>query len=205
MQLHFAAVKRPGTALEVPIPGSSLAGGLGRADLVSGLSVWEVKTARWEGVPALRLSALNQLDRYVVGLTALHGMPFARGQQYGTYTVPYAPGQIVVQSYAEPGMLWYYYRSGTGRVPVRVPVPVPVPILVPVPNPAPAPVRAPTTGWEPPGWLKPVVVGGAVIVGGALILATLAEDILTVGVGIADDPFTIGAGLGLIGWGAAAY
>lgn len=205
VQLHFAAVKRPGTALEVPIPGSSLAGGLGRADLVSGLSVWEVKTARWEGVPALRLSALNQLDRYVVGLTALHGMPFARGQQYGTYTVPYAPGQIVVQSYAEPGMLWYYYRSGTGRVPVRVPVPVPVPILVPVPNPAPAPVRAPTTGWEPPGWLKPVVVGGAVIVGGALILATLAEDILTVGVGIADDPFTIGAGLGLIGWGAAAY
>ncbi|WP_217614712.1 hypothetical protein [Cellulomonas sp. GbtcB1] len=50
-------------------------------------------------------------------------------------------------------------------------------------------------GWELPGWLGPII-GGA-----ALIIATLAEDVVTGGAGIADDPVTIGGGAGSISWG----
>jgi RHS repeat-associated protein len=45
---------------------------------------------------------------------------------------------------------------------------------------------------------------GLVAAGGALIVATIAEDFLTGGIGIADDPETVGAGIALIAGGFAA-
>jgi RHS repeat-associated protein len=44
---------------------------------------------------------------------------------------------------------------------------------------------------------------GLVAAGGALIIATIAEDVLTGGLGVADDPATVGAGISLIAGGLA--
>jgi RHS repeat-associated protein len=45
---------------------------------------------------------------------------------------------------------------------------------------------------------------GAVVLGGVIIVATIVEDVMTLGVGVLDDPATIGLGLALIGGGTVA-
>lgn len=66
----------------------------------------------------------------------------------------------------------------------------------PAPNPIPQP--KPTVNVD---WGK-FAQGTGLIVAGSLILAgTLAEDVVTYGGGVADDPYTIGAGGGLFGGG----
>lgn len=46
--------------------------------------------------------------------------------------------------------------------------------------------------------------GGLLIIGsGLLIVGTVAEDVATLGVGVLDDPFTIGGGIAGIGAGSS--
>lgn len=52
VQVYFSTTVRPGTRMEVPIPGSGTNGGTGFADLVNGVEVWEVKPDRRGGRPA---------------------------------------------------------------------------------------------------------------------------------------------------------
>ena len=97
------------------------------------------------------------------------------------------------------GMLWYYHRAAQRPcvpVPVRVPVLLPVPVLLAQTAPRPVP-SSPSTGWQPPSRLGPVV-GGVVVGGVALIVGTLAEDVVTGGAGILDDPVTLTAGGGMV-------
>jgi RHS repeat-associated protein len=95
----------------------------------------------------------------------------------------------------------YYVTTRRPKIPSPKPVPKPVPVPVPVPQAtpqrAPQPTAVPTT--EPtdsmPGWVKPVAIGGLCVVGGLIIVGTIAEDFFTGGAGILDDaPSFAGAG-----------
>lgn len=50
--------------------------------------------------------------------------------------VPYGTGELVVNSYGQRGMLYYYYRNSSRRNPQPQPVPLPAPAPAPVPAPA---------------------------------------------------------------------
>ncbi len=112
--------RHPGTRLEVGIPGSGPNGGYGRADLVNGNMIWEVKPAKpwW-----MNGTGQAQLQRYVDAL------PGVRGTQ-DNFTVLYGNGQLVVNSYGQDGMLYYYYRQNPRPQPTPVPVPVPAEVAV---------------------------------------------------------------------------
>ena len=69
----------------------------------------------------------------------------------------------------------------------RCPEPVRVPIRVPDPQ-----TVAETA--------EKVGVGVAVV-GGVIVVATIAEDVITGGAGIADDPATLGAGFSMMATG----
>ncbi|MBD8058234.1 hypothetical protein IC607_04525 [Cellulomonas sp. JH27-2] len=189
VQLHFIFDVLPGTAMEVAIPGSGPNGGLGYADLVAGRLIWEVKTASKRGSATGRAETAAQLDRYIANRTGSW-----YGHTYSEYTIPHGPGELVVKSYGDPGMLWYYYRASVRPIPVPVPVPVrapqtapePLPVVphaepIPHPQPGPAPVPPPPggypggQGWQVPGWVTStgeavVVVGGVILVGAWLVV-----------------------------------
>lgn len=152
VQRHFITYIRPGAMMEVPIPGSGPNGGTGRADLVWGNEIWEVK-------PYSALSTgygQAQLLRYISNRPG--SIP---GAFIPRFYVPYGGGQLVVDSNsAQPGMLYYWYQP-------RRTQPEPVPVPVPVPVPAPNPDDRPAPGGIP----EPVVVGGAVIGTGVVIYA----------------------------------
>jgi hypothetical protein len=46
--------------------------------------------------------------------------------------------------------------------------------------------------------MGPVVLVGGIIIGGGVIIGTIIEDVFTGGVGLVDDPVTIGIGIGII-------
>lgn len=140
--LYFTTVIRPGAQSEVRIPGSGPSGGTGRADIVDGNQIWEVKPARpwW-----MDGTGQAQLNRYLEN---------REGSVPGTpYNVPFVlpdptdpTRELVVQSYGQPGMLYYYSRNRS--------LPEPVPVT------APARVRVPEsvkTG------VKVTVIGGGII------------------------------------------
>jgi len=79
----------------------------------------------------------------------------------------------------------YYITQKRPKIPSRKRVPKPVPVPVPVPQPGtqPVPSAQPT---DTPGWVVPAAIG-LCIVGGLLIVGTIVEDLLTGGIGIADD------------------
>lgn len=71
--------------------------------------------------------------------------------------------------------------------PVPSPQPIRVPHLAPAPAPQPVRVQEPGTNW-------PKVIGtGLVVVGTAIVVATVVEDFLTAGAGVADDPASFAA------------
>lgn len=146
VQMYFITAVRPGASMEVPIPGSGPSGGTGRADLVHGNEIWEVKPARpWY----MNGAGQAQLNRY---LTNVRGS--VPGSTYDQFIVPYGTNQeIVVKSYGQPGMLYYYARNRT--------TPQPDPVTVPVP--APAPQQQDNTVRDA------VIVGGGVAAGGGLL------------------------------------
>jgi hypothetical protein len=76
----------------------------------------------------------------------------------------------------------------------------------PLPEPVPVPIRVPV--YEP-SWLEehaPEVIGGALILtAGVIIVGTLAEDIITLGAGVADDPLSFAAAAALFSTGVAAF
>jgi RHS repeat-associated protein len=204
------------TANKIPGGHRSGNGNDGVADIIfwgeDTVYIWEVKPGNEGG----KLAGPPQLDRYIVKLQehlkaqgdtrlVAAGPPMPR-----VGGVPSAQGPIDVWSEG-PGMR-YYGNSKTPRPapppPVTVPVPDPVkvPVQQPVPNPQPGPPPTPPTTddqpWSLPGWVKPVA-GGLAILGGALLIGgTIAEDVGTGGVGILDDPVTIGGGTAAIraGW-----
>ena len=148
VQLYFITVIRPGASMEVPIPGSGPNGGTGRADLKDGNEIWEVKPARpWY----MDGTGQAQLNRY---LTNAPGT--VPGSTYEQFIVPYGANQeIVVKSYGQPGMLYYYVRNRTTPDPQPVPVPVPVPV--------PAPQTQDNTARDT------AIIGGGVLAGGGLL------------------------------------
>jgi hypothetical protein len=54
------------------------------------------------------------------------------------------------------------------------------------------------------GWVKPVAGVATVVAGAALLTATIGEDVLTGGVGIADDAVTVPAAVAMMRAGASA-
>jgi hypothetical protein len=177
--------------------------------------IWEVKPGNAYG----RTEGPVDLNRYVTNLQQHHAQT---GDTRPVLPGPAMPRDAAVPSAVGPIDVWsegagmrYYGRTRTPTPtprPIPVPVPEPVPERVPrtVPQPQPQPSPQPQQqpddgGFRLPGWVKPVA-GGVVVVGGAaLIVGTIGEDVVTGGVGIADDPLTIGGGLATIrsGWALA--
>lgn len=158
--------------------------------------VWEVKPGNEGG----RKAGPAQLQRYVDKLQAklrkegdhrivLKGPALPR---LGHVPSPIGPLDVWTEATA-PGMIFYGKSTTPERTPPPEPVPVPVPVPVPQPQPQPQP--------DGHAWWEYLLAGGAVIGGGALVVGTLAEDVATGGIGIADDPLTLGAGFGGIRWG----
>jgi hypothetical protein len=128
VQLYFQQFVLPGAQIEVPIPGSGPGGGTGRADIVLGFEIWEVKPARpWY----MDGTGQAQLNRYLENRRG--SIP---GRMFTNIVVPYPNDpsrEIVVNSYGQPGMLYYYVRQ-TQRLQEPSPFQVPAPIQQPQPN-----------------------------------------------------------------------
>ena len=75
----------------------------------------------------------------------------------------------------------------------------PAPELSPVP--VPSPVRSPGVDAEIGKTCKVVLLTGGVII----IVCTVVEDVITLGVGTLDDPVTLGVGCGMIGKACGVY
>jgi hypothetical protein len=119
IQLHFVTVIRPGADMEVPIRLGGQPDGrvIGRADLVYGNEIWEVKPGnnRWtQGV------GQAQLSKYIANTPRSR-----RGDFIPTFRVPYYKETLVVRSDDnQPGMLYYTVED---RRPQYQPAFVPVP------------------------------------------------------------------------------
>ncbi|MHB1418241.1 MAG: RCC1 domain-containing protein [Bacillota bacterium] len=98
---HLNSYEGGGAAPEVPIPGSSLLGGTGRADVVQNFDntnfVWEIKPDSTYG----HLTGPSQLDRYVDKID-----DGDYGYNLGPLTVPYGDTTLQVHM-GEPGVLYY--------------------------------------------------------------------------------------------------
>ena len=143
VQDHFA--RTLGAQIEVPIPGSGPNGGTGRADLVLGNEVWEVKPARpWY----MDGAGQAQLNRYLENRPG--SVPV---RPFNNVVIPY-PGdpnrEIIVNSYGQPGMLYYYVRYRQPR-----------------PQPQPQPAPDPSPWW----WGAGILGGGAALWWGLKILS----------------------------------
>jgi hypothetical protein len=157
VQEYMRDVLYPGAQLEVPIPGApGPKGEPGRADIVYGNEIWEVKPVSDLGDRTGLSPGQRQLARYT------RAMPGIAGTQE-TFDVPYGNGHLQVSSYGRPGMLYYEYKEGPPK-----PDPLPVPRRAPASEPESKPEPADNT-------VRNVVIGGAAVVGVAALVVFAPE------------------------------
>jgi hypothetical protein len=216
-----------GGAAEYAIPQSGPNGGTGYADIVdlNRHKVYEIKT--YLGAPSGVVEAARYVTMAQQHCPPpIPQNPWSIGEDYPAHTIPFSDTQeLVVQQYPEfPGVVVYYKRRRR-RVPEPEPYPVPVPS--PEEQPEEERRRRPTTPQPVPipqpamqqirDFLRRVVSAGqdaeeaarqflrdhpdlVYVVAGAAItifVATIAEDILTLGAGLIDDPATLAAAAAL--------
>jgi hypothetical protein len=188
----------PNSATEFSIPGSGPNGGIGYADIVdlNAHAIYEIKTYLGSPQGVIEAERYRQFAQQNCDPNA----PWHVGMQYPYRVIPLNTQQeLVAQQYPLfPGVITYYTRRRQRR-----PQPVPVP----------APEREPATDRRTAleqiaEFVKQVIQSGEnaeqaarrflaehpeikyFLIGAAVIIvvATLIEDILTLGGGIADDP-----------------
>jgi hypothetical protein len=202
-------------AVEYLIPGSGPNGGTGYADLVDTATnqIYEIKT--YVGAP----EGVIEAARYATQAQNNCPPPIPRmwsvGNDYPAHTIPISTNdELVVQQYPQfPGVVVYYRRRRR-----RVSQPEPVPHGVPnpetdeerrrlaAPQPVPVPARQVIVDFIHRAAQATADVDRAVqefldqhpelvyviaAAGVALFLATIAEDIATLGAGLLDDPATM--------------
>ncbi len=108
VQEHFRRELYPGAQLEVPIPGApGPKGDPGRADIVYGNMIWEVKPVSDLGNRVGPSPGQTQLARYIAGRPG--SIPGTQEE----FQVPYLNGYLQVNSYGRPGMLYYEYKESS--------------------------------------------------------------------------------------------
>ena len=214
-----------GGALEYAIPKSGPNGGTGYADMVDlvGHKVYEIKT--YPGASRGVIEAARYVEKAQEHCAPpIPQSPWSVGNDYPAHTIPINSNEeLVVRQYPQfPGVVVYYQRRR--QVPEPFPVPVPEPGRQTDEDqrrsnsPQQQPVLIPQSAMQQiREFLRQVVESGQnaedaaqkflqqhpelvyVIAGAAIVifLATIAEDILTLGAGIADDPATIAAAAAL--------
>lgn len=228
---YVTNINRVSGALEYAIPGSGPNGGVGYADMVDTAThkIYEIKT--YLGAAAGVAQAQNYANMANANCPApIPQSPWTVGNDYPAHTILISATEaITVQQYPQfPGVVVYHRRKRPQRVPVPVrrraprtvpqnaPQPAPQQAPQPLPQPIPVPVmqqieefihevvetgvnaeQAANRFLRDHPELVYVVAGLSI----GIFLATIAEDILTLGAGIADDPATMGAAWAL--WQAA--
>lgn len=198
-ELQYRQFACENTASNVRIPGAGLGiTGWGVADFLvdkgNHVEIYEIKPATWS-TGYLQGLAFSQLDRYVNGYQAYKGKQTTRGRQVFGDSLPFYKDPSRTLTYWSPGngLIYYSLSPKPEPNPKKLPAIIPQPeqeyrIKVPqrelprIENPA----SRKATGWD----FRPFAALG--LIGGATFYTvyTLAEDVFTGGVGIADD-FTI--------------
>ncbi|HBL10040.1 MAG TPA: hypothetical protein DD379_01110 [Cyanobacteria bacterium UBA11162] len=194
------------SATEFSIPGSGPNGGIGYADIVdlSTHAIYEIKTFLGSPLGVIEANRYRQFAEQKCD----PNVEWQLGTQYPYRVIPLdAQRELVAQQYPQfPGVITYYTRQQQKQPqpdPVRFPVPVPVPqqeqqpvidrrtalqqiadfveqVIQSGENAERAALRFLT---EHPK-IKYFLIGAAIII----LVATLIQDLLTLGAGIADDP-----------------
>lgn len=181
-ELHFRQFPCANTQSNVRIPGAGLGvTGLGIADFLvdkgSHVEIYEIKPVSWSS-GYLNTLAFAQLNRYVVNYQKNNNRHTIRGTQVFGDSVPY---------YKDPTRTLTYWSDGSGLIYYTI-------SPKPKTNPANLPAVIPDTQKDPVPELEqskkkkfdPIVIGTCVVAG-LFTVATLAEDVITGGAGIADD------------------
>jgi hypothetical protein len=216
-----------GGALEYAIPESGRNGGTGYADMVDlvGHKVYEIKT--YVGAPTGVIEAARYVEKAEEHCPPpVPQSPWVVGNDYPAHEIQIdAKEELVVRQYPQfPGVVVYYRRRRRVNEPEPYPVPVPSPSRqsdeernrrtspqqqpIPIAKPAMQQIRE---------FLRQVVESGQnaeqaalqflqqhpeladliAAVAITIFVATIAEDIVTFGAGIADDPVTLAAAASL--------
>ncbi|GFP75392.1 DUF6531 domain-containing protein [Clostridium fungisolvens] len=192
VESYFLTQSPMNRSVEVTIPSGVYinASGTGRADMIqyNGYSteVFELKHISSFTSVEYNLMANNQINAYINGLMDNGAVNPMRGTSWNPsgVTLPYTldPSKEIVlftNYFTEPGLVYYYLRNKT-----------------PEPEPSTQTEEEPAT--EDNKDYGALARTGLVIAGGALIVGTLVEDVLTGGAGAADDVPSLGFGWGLI-------
>jgi hypothetical protein len=111
IQAHYKASIDPTGLREFAIPGSSRAGNIGYADIVSmGTgAIYEIKPY----IPSEIEDGLEQVGRYLKGARASCGVPppWHLGVSYPDSVIPFGDKQLVAKQYGHPGLIIYWDRN----------------------------------------------------------------------------------------------
>lgn len=191
-----------GGAVEYAIPNSGPGGGTGYADMVDlvGHKIYEIKT--YLGAPQGVIEAARYATEAQIHCPPpIPQAPWSVGNDYPAHTIPLSPlDELVVQQYPQFSGVVVYYKRQRRRVPVPVPVPVPKPAMDQIRDFLRRVVQSGQNAEEAArAFLREhpelvyVIAGFAI----GIFVATIVEDILTLGAGILDDVPTMAAAAAL--------
>jgi len=199
-----------GAALEFAIPGSGPGGGTGYADIVdlSTHAIYEIKT--WLGKEQGRIEVLRYLNSAINECDP--DAPWHAGVAYPPRVIPMTDNtEIVTQQYPDaPGVIVYWKRRRkrqpeTEKVRVRQPMPatdrtwqdalraIKKFLEDVVQGGLDAEAAAQRFLQENP-WVQDFLIGAAI----TIVVATIIEDIVTLGAGLLDDPASMAAAFALV-------
>jgi hypothetical protein len=210
IQQYYVMTVNPLAELEYFIPGSGNKGGPGYADIADPVSggIYEIKfypLAEQAGVEAAKYVAMAQIHCDSL-------IPWHPGLNYPDAVLPFTGDREIVSWLAAPGVILYDVRKKKPQ-PKRVPVWVPEAEREPVLRKMERFIRRVVASGENayesakqflennPDVVRYIsnIVGGALIVAAiAIIVATILEDIGSLGAGILDDPASFAAAFGLV-------